>query len=65
MPTLKVRSDSDGMRGVGWPGSQLPEDCPIPDPEPGDNSPTAGLLSDQVVPVQLTDEVRSETETSA
>ena len=43
---------------VGWAGSQLGEDCPIPESEPGDNSATAGLLSSQVVPVHLTDEVR-------
>ena len=43
---------------VGWAGPGLTEDCPLPESEPGDNSPAAGLLSSQVVPVQLTDEVR-------
>ena len=42
---------------VGWPGPGLAEDCHLPESEPSDNSPTAGLLSSQVVPVHLTDQV--------
>ena len=45
---------------VGWPGNQLAEDCLIPESDPTDNSPAAGLLSSQVVPLHLTDEVRSD-----
>ena len=42
---------------VGWPGPQLPEGRDLPESDPSDNSPTAGLLSSQVLPVHLTDEV--------
>ena len=42
---------------VGWPGSDVDKDAVIPESDPSDTSPTAGLLSSQVVPVHLTDEV--------
>ena len=51
--------ESQGL-WVGWPGHQLAENSPIPESDPTDNSPTAGLLSSQVVPVHLTDQVRSD-----
>ncbi|ODN05304.1 Bifunctional trehalose-6-phosphate synthase/phosphatase [Orchesella cincta] len=39
---------------IGWPGIQLKsEDEVIPESNPDDKSPTAGLLSDQVEPVQV------------
>ena len=41
---------------VGWPGPNVDEGDPIPESDPSDNTPTAGLLSNQVVPVHLTDE---------
>ena len=44
---------------VGWPGSGVDKDAVIPESDPSDTSPTAGLLSSQVVPVHLTDEVRT------
>ena len=44
---------------VGWPGPHLARDQAIPEADPSDLSPTAGLLSRQVVPVHLTDQVRS------
>ena len=44
---------------VGWPGSDVDKDAVIPESDPSDTSPTAGLLSSQVVPVHLTDEVTS------
>ena len=40
---------------VGWAGPHLAEDSPIPQSEDPD-----GLLSSQVAPVQLTDEVSSD-----
>jgi len=41
---------------VGWPGPEMTEGEQIPQPDPQDNSPTAGLLSNQVIPVRLTEE---------
>lgn len=39
---------------IGWPGIQLKSELePIPESNPDDKSPTAGLLSDQVEPVQV------------
>ena len=40
---------------MGWPGPGTLG--PIPESDPSDSSPTAGLLSSQVVPVYFTDEV--------
>ena len=45
---------------VGWPGARLAEGVHLPESDPSDNSPTAGLLTSQVVPVHLTDEVRKQ-----
>ena len=36
---------------VGWPGLHLAENEPIPESDPNDKTPTAGLLSNQVVAV--------------
>ena len=33
---------------VGWPGPNVKEGEPIPESDPADTSPTAGLLSSQV-----------------
>ena len=33
---------------VGWPGARLAEGDHLPESDPSDNSPTAGLLSSQV-----------------
>jgi len=38
---------------VGWPGPGITPDDEIPEADPSDSSPTAGLLSDQVVAVHL------------
>ncbi|KAF2364432.1 HAD-superfamily hydrolase subfamily IIB [Trinorchestia longiramus] len=39
---------------VGWPGLHKEDNVgPIPESSPGDNSPTAGLKSEQVIPVLL------------
>ena len=38
---------------MGWPGLHLPEGCAIPESDPADTSPTAGLKSSQVYPVNL------------
>ncbi len=38
---------------VGWPGIQLNSDEAIPESDPEDNAPTAGLLSEQVETVLL------------
>ena len=45
---------------VGWPGAPLSEGVELPESDPSDNSPTAGLLTSQVLPVHLTDEVRKQ-----
>lgn len=38
---------------VGWPGLHLPDpNEPIPEPDPNDRTPTAGLKSDQVISVR-------------
>lgn len=43
---------------VGWPGIHLKDSSEIiPESEPNDNTPTAGLLSKQVVPVNVDPEV--------
>ena len=34
---------------IGWAGPGISPDETIPDPDPTDTSPTAGLLSDQVL----------------
>ncbi len=41
---------------VGWPGTQLGEGDEIPESRPDDVSPTAGLKSSQVLPVNLDEE---------
>ena len=41
---------------VGWPGPNLPQLLPVPEAEPYDTSPTSGLLSSQIVSVELTDQ---------
>ena len=41
---------------VGWPGLQLEETDKVPESDPGDVSPTAGLKSEQVLPVSLNEE---------
>jgi trehalose-6-phosphate synthase len=41
---------------VGWPGLYLANDEIIPESDPTDTTPTAGLKSDQVVPVNLNSE---------
>jgi len=38
---------------VGWPGTQLDDNQIIPESDPTDNAPTAGLLSEQVEIVQI------------
>ena len=49
-----VVSQSGGL-WLGWAGPHLPPDCPLPEaPHLPDNS---GLLSSQVLPVHLTDQV--------
>jgi len=40
---------------VGWPGPNVNQGDLIPESDPTDNTPTAGLLSNQVVPVHLTE----------
>ena len=43
---------------VGWPGAEVDIGADIPDPDPADVSPTAGLRRSQVVPVHLTNEAK-------
>ena len=43
---------------VGWPGAEVDIGADIPDSDPADVSPTAGLRSSQVVPVHLNNEVK-------
>ena len=39
---------------IGWPGSFLKDTDKIPESDPGDSSPTAGLKSNQIMPINLT-----------
>ena len=41
---------------IGWPGNSLKENDKIPESDPDDSSPTAGLKSNQILPVNLTTE---------
>jgi hypothetical protein len=38
---------------VGWPGVHLTDEDQIPESDPSDATPTAGLKSNQVLPVNL------------
>ena len=49
-----VHSWRMGKHG-GWPGPNVNQGDLIPESDPTDNTPTAGLLSNQVVPVHLTE----------
>ena len=53
--TLKKSKDFQYFSGlwVGWPGMYLGDDEIIPESDPSDSTPTAGLKSNQVVPVNL------------
>ena len=53
--TLKKSKDFQYFSGlwVGWPGMYLGDDEIIPESDPSDTTPTAGLKSNQVVPVNL------------
>ncbi|KAK9507846.1 hypothetical protein O3M35_007620 [Rhynocoris fuscipes] len=44
--------EGDGM-WVGWPGPLYKDGMTIPEADPEDNTPTAGLKSDKVIPVAL------------
>ena len=50
---IMVRS---GGLWVGWPGIEMKDDEKVPESNPGDESPTAGLKSSQVKCVSLTAE---------
>jgi len=41
---------------IGWPGPGLQEADVIPESDPADTGPTAGLRSDQVLPIHLSEE---------
>ena len=40
---------------IGWPGPEVLPGDRIPDPDPADQSPTGGLMSEKIAPVYLTD----------
>ena len=41
---------------IGWPGTYLNEEDKIPESDSDDTSPTAGLKSSQIMPINLEDE---------
>lgn len=38
---------------IGWPGPNYKTDMPIPESSPDDASPSAGLLSSNIIPVEI------------